>query len=162
MRALCIDTCDQQPNTVGPLSIMLSVGLSAIANTGCDFGEKDGAVVGEARGERLLFHEVGEHAGVGCEASKAETIVGVDADDLALVGRELFCVALESDGVRIVQVAAVFDVYLQSSKHSMCLADNTHYDGTLLDGFLGVLDLEDAALGRAVLVSETSIEPSHG
>lgn len=38
----------------------------------------------------------------------------------------------------------------------MCLADNTNDDGTLLDSFLCVLDLEDAALWRAVLlVSET-------
>lgn len=32
----------------------------------------------------------------------------------------------------------------------MCLADNTDHHRTLLDGFLCVFDLEDAALRRAV------------
>ena len=38
----------------------------------------------------------------------------------------------------------------------MCFAHYPDYDGTLLDGFLGVFDLEDAALGGAggVLVCE--------
>jgi hypothetical protein len=31
----------------------------------------------------------------------------------------------------------------------MSLADNANDDGTLLDGFLGVFDLEDTALRRA-------------
>jgi len=39
------------------------------------------AAVGQARGERLLFHEVGEDPGVGCEAGEGETKVLVDGND---------------------------------------------------------------------------------
>jgi hypothetical protein len=37
--------------------------------------------------------------------------------------------------------------YLEGSEDGMCLADDSDDDGTLLDGFLRVLDLEDATLG---------------
>lgn len=41
-------------------------------------------------------------------------------------------------------------MYLQGGEDGMCLADNSNNDGSLLDGFLGVFDLEDATLWRAV------------
>jgi hypothetical protein len=47
--------------------------------------------------------------------------------------------------------------YLQGGEHGMCLADDAHDNRSLLDGFLCVFNLEDAALRRAVLVSETFI-----
>jgi len=43
----------------------------------------------------LLFHEVGEDAGVGGEAGEGEAEVFVDGDYFFLVGGEFFCVALE-------------------------------------------------------------------
>ena len=37
----------------------------------------------------------------------------------------------------------------ERGEHGVGFADNANDDGTLLDCFLRVLDLEDAALGRA-------------
>jgi hypothetical protein len=42
----------------------------------------------------LLLHEVGEDAGIGGEACERDAEVGVDGEDLFLVGGEFFCVAL--------------------------------------------------------------------
>ena len=43
----------------------------------------------------MLFHEVGEDAGIGGETCKGYAVVCVDWDYFALVGGEFFCVALE-------------------------------------------------------------------
>ena len=43
----------------------------------------------------MLFHEVGEDAGVGGEAGEGDAEVGVYAEDFFLVGGEFFCVALD-------------------------------------------------------------------
>jgi hypothetical protein len=43
----------------------------------------------------LGFHEVGEDAGVGCQAGEGEAQVFVDRDYLFLVGGEFLGVALE-------------------------------------------------------------------
>ena len=51
VRAAGVDPGDQQTDAIGPLAVVLGVGLSAVANAGGDFGEQDGAVVGQARGE---------------------------------------------------------------------------------------------------------------
>lgn len=40
--------------------------------------------------------------------------------------------------------------YLEGGQNGVCLADNSNDYRTLLDGFLCILDLEDAALRRAV------------
>jgi hypothetical protein len=68
--------------------------LRTVADAGGDVGEQDGTGVGEARGEGLLLHEVGEDAGIAGEAGQRDAVVGVDGDDFALVGGEFFCVAL--------------------------------------------------------------------
>lgn len=50
--------------------------------------------------------------------------------------------------------------YLDRREHGMCLADYSYHDGTLLDCFLCIFDLEDTTLGReghrivVVVVSE--------
>jgi len=41
-------------------------------------------------------------------------------------------------------------VYFHGHENGMCSADYPDDNGTLFDGLLGVFDLEDAALGRAV------------
>lgn len=43
----------------------------------------------------MLFHEVGKDAGIGGKTGEGDTEVRVDWDDLLLVGRKLFCVALK-------------------------------------------------------------------
>jgi len=45
----------------------------------------------------LLLHEVGEDAGIGGEACEGEPEVGVEFDNLFLVGGEFFGVALEGE-----------------------------------------------------------------
>ena len=40
--------------------------------------------------------------------------------------------------------------YLEGGKDSVSLADDAYNDGTLLDSFLCIFDLEDTALWRAV------------
>lgn len=72
----------------------MSIGLCSVADGSYEAFERDGAAVGKAGREGLLFHEVGEDAGVGCEAGEGESEVFVDGDDFLLVGGEFFCVAL--------------------------------------------------------------------
>lgn len=43
----------------------------------------------------MLAHEVREDAGIGGEAGERDAVVGVDGDDLLLVGGKFFCVALK-------------------------------------------------------------------
>ena len=90
-----VDAGDQEADAVRPLAVLLGVDLSAVADAGRDLGELHGAVVGEAGGERLLFHEVGEDAGVGGEAGERDAVVGVDFDDLFLIGRQFLGISLE-------------------------------------------------------------------
>ena len=95
MRSPGVHARDQQTDTVGSAAVLLGVCLGAICDARGNFGEEDRAVIGQARGEGLLAHEVGEDAGVGGKAGEGDAVVGVDWDDLLLVGGELFCVALE-------------------------------------------------------------------
>lgn len=95
MRSSRIHARDQQSDSVRALAVVLGVGLGAVADARGDVGEQDGAAVGQARGEGLLFHEVGEDAGVAGEAGEGDAVVGVDGDDFALVGGEFFCISLE-------------------------------------------------------------------
>lgn len=80
---------------------MLGVGLGTVTDRGDDSFEGDGAAVGEARGEGLLLHVVGEDAGIGGEAGESDAQVLVDGDDLLLVGGEFFGVALEGGGALV-------------------------------------------------------------
>ena len=66
MGACFINSCYQQSNAIRTLAVVLRVSLCTIANGGDEAFEGDGAAVGEAAGERLLLHEVGKDAGVGC------------------------------------------------------------------------------------------------
>jgi hypothetical protein len=75
---------------------VLGIGLSSVTNRGDKAFERDGAAVGEAGGERLLLHEVGENTGIGGETGKGKTKMLVDSNNLFLVGGEFFCVALEA------------------------------------------------------------------
>lgn len=95
MRSLCIDTGDQQSHTIWSSSVLLGVDLRPVGDAAGDLGEGNRAVVGQARGERLLLHEVGQDAGVGGETGEGDTEVGVYRDDLLLVRRELLCVSLQ-------------------------------------------------------------------
>ena len=46
-----------------------------------------------------------------------------------------------------------FGAYLEGDEDGVRLADEPDDDGTLLERFLGVLDLEDAALGGAAPIA---------
>lgn len=95
MRAGLIDTCDEESDAVRALAVVLCVGLCAVRD-GLDCAlDWEGASVGQALREGLLFEEVGEDAGVRGETGEADTEVGVGYDDLLLVGGELFSVTLE-------------------------------------------------------------------
>jgi len=91
-----VDARNQEADAVGSLAVVLRVGLRTVADGGHEALERDGAAVRQARGQRLLLHEVGEDAGVGGEAGEREAEVLVDGDDFLLVGGELFCVALRA------------------------------------------------------------------
>lgn len=85
VRSSCVDTGNQQAYTVRSAAVLLSVCLSAVCNARSDVGEKDGAIVCQARGEGLLAHEVGEDAGIRGETGEGDAVVGVDGNDLLLV-----------------------------------------------------------------------------
>ena len=96
MRSRLVHAGNQQSNTIRPLAVDLCRSLSAVADLGYDAFEGDRTAVGHLRCERLLFHEVGEDAGVGGEASERDTEVRVYAYYFFLVGGEFFCVPLEA------------------------------------------------------------------
>jgi hypothetical protein len=94
MRTCLVYTSNEQADAVRTLAVVLRVSLGPVADGGYEALEGDGAAVGEARGQGLLFHEVGEDASVGGEAGEGEAEVFVDGDDFLLVGGEFFGVAL--------------------------------------------------------------------
>ncbi len=94
MRSQLIYARNQQSDTVGAFAVLLRVDLRAVADHIDDALDGDGAAVGHFRGEGLLFHEVGENAGVGGEASESDGEMVVDTDDFFLVGGEFFCISL--------------------------------------------------------------------
>ena len=95
MRTSLVDTRNQQTDTVGALSVVLRVDLGFIGDSVDDACDGDRTVVEQARGHGLLSHEVGEDTGVGGETGKRYTEVSVDANDLLLVGAELFGITLQ-------------------------------------------------------------------
>ena len=98
MRAGFVDAGDEETNAVGALAVVLRVHLRFIGDGVDDAGDGDWTVVEEARGHGLLPHEVGEDTSVGGETGEGDAEVTVDADDLLLVGSELFGVALGGAG----------------------------------------------------------------
>lgn len=99
MWARLVHARNQESDAIRPLSVVLGVGLRAVADGGYEALERDGAAVGQAGGERLLLHEVGKDAGVGRQAGQGETEVLIDGDYFLLVGGQFFCVALHVDGL---------------------------------------------------------------
>lgn len=133
MRATGVDAGDQEPDAVGSLAVMLGVCLRAVADAGGDLRERNGAAVGEAGGEGLLFHEVGEDARVGGEAGEGDAVVRVDGNNLLLVGGEFFGVALEANGVSSLAIGEderglAGKINLQRGKNGMCFADDADDD----------------------------------
>jgi hypothetical protein len=64
---------------------VLRVCLSAVADGRYGAFDGKGAAECEAAGEGLRFQEVGEDAGVGCEAGEGEAEMFVDGYDLLLI-----------------------------------------------------------------------------
>ena len=100
MRTRLVNACNEEAYSVRAFAVVLGVGLGAVADGRDEAFERDGTAVGQARGEGLLLHEVGEDAGVGGEAGEGEAQVLVDGDDFLLVRGEFFCVALETIRIR--------------------------------------------------------------
>jgi hypothetical protein len=114
MRTRFVYACDQKTNAVGSLAVVLGIGLGAVADGGDEAFEGEGAAVDEARREGLLFHEVGEDAGVGGEAGEGEADVFVDGDDFLLVRGEFFCVALgRAVSVSFVRVELILEIEME-------------------------------------------------
>ena len=156
VRAGVVDTGDKQTDTVGALAVMLSVRLGAVADLTDNAVDRERTAVGHAGAERLLLHEVGEHPSVRCQTGDGDAHVGVDFDDLLLVRGQLFgitleiCLSAECAPAREKCQDISEMSNLEADQHGMCLVDESHYDGTLLDGFLCIFDLEDPALRGAV------------
>lgn len=90
----------------------------------------------------MLFHEVGQDAGVGGEAGEGDAVVGVDGYYLLLVRGEFFCVALLEWGEGGVVVSWL------------------SYDGAKLAGWKGSDDTLIAARTAWVLLTmPTTTEP---
>ena len=70
---------------------------------------------------------------------------------LSLIRRQLFCVALEGlvslMKVEMKTIESQEQAYFQCHEYSMCSADYSHDYRALLNSFLRVFDLENAALG---------------
>lgn len=73
----------------------------------------------------------------------------VNADNLLLVGAELLCIPLDACMSTDDQSRQGDKSYLESYQHGMRSANQTNGGRSLLDGFQGIFDLEDATLGRA-------------
>lgn len=85
----------------------------------------------------MRFHEVGEHACVGGEASKGEADVFVYGNYFLLVGGELFCIALGAVSFSWKEEGGLRDsggwllrrgLYLQCYEDGVCLADYSYDD----------------------------------
>lgn len=85
---------DEQSHAVGPFAVVLRVCLCAVADLDDQALDGDGPRVGHFGGQALLFHEVGEDAGVRGEAGKRDAQVVVYANYFLLVRGEFFGVAL--------------------------------------------------------------------
>lgn len=94
MRSRLVHPSDQQSNAIRSLAVDLCRGLSAVTYLRHDPFERYGTAVGHFRCERLLFHEVGEDAGVRCEAGEGDAEVRVYADYFFLVRGEFFRIPL--------------------------------------------------------------------
>ena len=111
MRARFVHSGDQQPDAVRPLTVDLRACLRAVADLVDEALEGDWSRIGHFGGEGLLFHEIGEDAGVGGEAGKGDAEVGVYGEDFLLVGGEFFGVALG-----LVGLAALFCVRVEEGE----------------------------------------------
>lgn len=89
-----IDTGDEESYTIRSFTIVLGIGLGAVTDGGNESFDGDCTVVGHAGREGLVFHEVRENAGIGCETCEGETNVLIYGDYFFLVGGEFFCVPL--------------------------------------------------------------------
>jgi hypothetical protein len=95
MRTCVVDPSYQQSYAIRPLPVVLSVGLSTVTYLIDNAFHRHGAPVCHFRGEALLFHEVGENAGVRRKPGNSDTHVRVDRDDLLLVRGEFFGITLQ-------------------------------------------------------------------
>jgi len=94
VRAVLVDAGDQQAHTVGALSVVLGVDLSLRPDQIDQGPHGHAAAVGQAVAQALLLHEIGEHTRIRCEACNGDSDMLVDGEELFLVGREFFGIAL--------------------------------------------------------------------
>ena len=80
-----VNAGDQETDAIGSFTVVLRVCLGAVADLRYQAFDGDGARVGHFGCEALLFHKVGEDAGIGGEAGERDTEVVIYADDLLLV-----------------------------------------------------------------------------
>lgn len=161
VRAGVVDAGHKQAHAVGPLAVVLGVGLRAITNLRDNAFHRDWSAVGHLGTERLLLHEVGKDAGVGGQASDGNGHVRVDLDDLLLIGGEFFGITLllrvgglgsaSWSGIRPEGCDVWVQSNLESDQDGMCLVHQSDNNGSLLHGLLCVLDLEYPTLWRAIL-----------
>ena len=110
-----------------------------------DVLDRDGVLDGQAVG--LAFHAcaVDEDASVGGQAGKAEADVVVEHGRLA-------------DGSRVLELE---DGFLLDGEDDAVLAADADGAGTLADGFEGIVDLEEVAVG-AVCRSKSVVSGGRG
>lgn len=94
MRARLVDAGNQQAHAVGALAVHLGVDLGLFANHVDECADGHGAAVRQSVAEALLFHEVGEDAGVGGQTGDSDADVFVNVEEFLVVGGEFFGVAL--------------------------------------------------------------------
>lgn len=94
MGAGLVDAGNEETHSVWSFTVVLGICLGAVADGSDEAFDGDGAVVGHAGGERLVFHEVGEDAGVGGETGERESNVFIDGDYFFLVRGEFFSISL--------------------------------------------------------------------
>lgn len=126
----------------------LRIPLRASGDLIDDAFNRNRAAVGQFRGKGLLFHKVREDTGVGSETGEGETKVGVEGEDLLLVRGEFFCITLGGNDHQfsLCAMRGWRERYFESDQHGVGFANDAHHDGALLDCFLGIFHLEDAAL----------------
>mmetsp|Transcript_18488 Transcript_18488/g.39564 ORF Transcript_18488/g.39564 Transcript_18488/m.39564 type:complete len:204 (+) Transcript_18488:249-860(+) len=127
VRSLIIDTSHQHADSVGSLAGLLCLLLRHVGNLQHQSTDHHGVVVDESVVQALVSHVLGQHTSVCCQPRDADAHVLVDLHDLLLVMSQL--------GLSL----------LVGGQDHVSVASKSQNGGSLLDGFHGVLHLQDAA-----------------
>ena len=128
MRTSRVNANDKESYTIGSLSVVHGVVLSAVCERVDDSADGERARVDETGGEGELSHVSGKDTGIGSETGETDSHVVVDSEHLLLVAGEFGRGSFKGD------------------EDSMCVAAEADDGGSLLYCFKCIFDLMKSTL----------------